>query len=396
MKPSITAQVDATIIKPTRLMKSPRHWNAGLFYYGDRLWMSYRYHRNLPDSRCGLAMVEINPKTLQPKSDSQALKIPEGQICAHHEDARLFMYNGEPYISYTEMSGYQPGVNYSCSMKYSRLALKGGKWKVTETWHPQYGQNDGNSKEKNWVFFEEGGKLYCIYADQPNHIVLEIEGERVVKEFVSPAPSWSWGQVRGGASPLRMGDEFIHFFHSSLPTETPPHYVRYYAGAYTFSAKPPFAPIKITRRPLMVGSERDSHRVDPRYTAGWKPYVVFPCGMIKSDGGFLVSLGVNDWACAIARMPLTFDWVDAFGRDRVDRYFTTANGSMPVRLLGVNAGPHNMGSSQYLNWRMGAPGAGCAPGQGYMKVSDARVAEELVDLPYVKEISAAEYTAGVR
>lgn len=396
MKPSITAQLDATLIKPgAKLLKSPRHWNAGMFEFEGRLWMAYRYHRNLPDSRCGIGMVEINPKTRQPKSASQALKLPDGQPFAHHEDARLFTYKGEPYISYSEMSGYQPGVDYSCVVKYSRLKYAGGKWKAIETWQPEYGQNDGTSKEKNWVFFESDGSLYCIYADQPNHIVLQIEGNQVVKEYVSAAPHWSWGQVRGGAAPIKIGDDFLHVFHSSLPTEIRPHYVRYYAGAYTFSAKPPFAPISITRRPLMVGSERDGHRVDPRYVAGWKPYVVFPCGAVKTKDGLLVSLGVNDWACAIAKLPEHLDMVDAFGRNRTDRFFVTPNGSVPIRLMGISSGPHT-GAVQFLSWRMGTPGPACTPGRGYMKVNDERVAEELLEFPYVKEISANEYMAGVK
>lgn len=396
MKPSITSQVDATFVKVTsKLLKSPRHWNAGMFEFEGRLWMAYRYHRKLPDSRCGIGMVEINPKTRQPKANSQPLKIPDGQPFAHHEDARLFTYKGEPYISYTEMSGYQPGVDYSCVMKYSRLKYAKGKWSVVQTWQPQYGQNDGGSKEKNWVFFESDGLLYCIYADQPNRTVLQIEGEQVVKEWVSPAPHWSWGQVRGGTSPIKVGEDFLHVFHSSLPTEIKPHYVRYYAGAYTFSQKPPFAPTLITRRPLMVGSERDGHRVDPRYVAGWKPYVVFPCGLVKTKAGLLVSLGVNDWACAIAKLPERLDLIDAFGRDRNDRYFTVPNGSIPVRVLGLSAGPHSVGM-QFLSWRMGPPGPGCTPGRGYMKVNDERVADELTDIPYVKEISSSEYSAGLK
>jgi predicted GH43/DUF377 family glycosyl hydrolase len=364
-----------------------------MILFNGALLLAYRYHRSTSDSRCGIAICELNKKTLQPKSKSQPIKLPEGINNAHHEDCRLFIFKGDLYVSYTEMSGYQPGVGYNCSMKYSLLKNKAGKWVATKTWQPRYGENDGHSKEKNWVFFECDGKLHCFYQGQPKHIVLELDGDNVVNEYVQPAPSWSWGQVRGGASPVRVGDVFIHVFHSSLPTEIAPHYVRYYAATYTFSAKPPFSPVKISSRPLLTGSELDGHRVDPRYVNGWKPYVVFPCGLVNTENKWLISIGVNDWACAVVEKDPLINMVDAYGLDTKPRYFMRQNGSIPERTISFSG---NQAVINYMNWEIPKPGPACTPGIGYMRVGDERIAEDMASRPEISEISAEMYRLAMR
>jgi predicted GH43/DUF377 family glycosyl hydrolase len=390
-KPSLFRQVDAVNIDPKCLMKSPRHWNAGLLEYDGGLWLAYRYHRNTPDSRCGIALCEIDRKTLRAKPGSQHLDLDDGEEGSHHEDPRLFMFQGHPHISYTEMSNYQPGVDYACCMKYARLTLKKGRWKAAEIFHPNYGHNSGTSREKNWVFFESAGKLHCVYQDAPDRIVLRLEGAEVVEEWGHSAPVWSWGPVRGGTPPVPHGDELIAFFHSSMATEHVPHHVRYYAGAYTMEKVAPFRVTAISERPLMTGSESDGHRVDPRYTAGWKPFVVFPCGCVPEKNRFLVSLGVNDWCVAIAKIKSEqLHLGPADGSAFTDRFFRTANGSFGVRIS------DDSGKMNLVEWLVPRQGLVGMAGQGYLRVSNPRNAEELLAERGVTEIPPAEYEAITR
>lgn len=392
-KKSVFAQIEACAVPSHDLMPSPRHWNPGLFKYRNKFWLGYRYHREeTPDARCGVAMCEIDPHTGIPLGKSQMLKFYAPRGVEHHEDCRLFMFRGEPYISYTEMQGYVPGVNYTCTVKYARLKLTGNKWSVVEEWQPKYGENTGFSKEKNWVFFEHEKELFCIYASDPEHVVLRIEDGKVVEEFKTQVPVWQWGHIRGGTPPVDLGDgRMMCIFHSSLPTEDPPHFVRYYAAAYTFEKKAPFRVLQISETPVISGSEEDGHRVDPRFVQGWKPFIPFPCGLIDDKDGWLVSFGINDWQCAVGRITESqLQLGAADGTSFKPRYFKVANGTVSVRYTDANQ------KIVFLPWEIVNDGRGCSAGAGYMKAVGAREAIEVSEHHGVIEIDQAEYDAAIR
>lgn len=390
-KPSVYHQIDAVQIPPGPFMKpSPRHWNCGLLRYKGRLWMCYRYHLGREHgSRSATALVPLDKATLQPTAPSQHLNLPATEGDEHFEDARLFMFNGQPHISYVQMTGYRPGVNYSCVIKYARLKLNGNRWIIEDVFHPKYGRNGGGSKEKNWSFFEYAGGLYAIYQDHPTRQIIRLDGERVVEVFESEAAQWPWGIIRGGAPPVPYGDgKMFTVFHSSIATEEAPHFVRYYGGAYVFEAKPPFRLLSVCDKPLMAGSEADGHGIDPRYSEGWKPYVVFPCGCVPDGNDWLVSLGVNDWQCAVGRLkPGQINLVSPDRSDVPVRYFMTLNGSLPAKMVTADGAP------TYLQWEIPAPNLrGMAPA-GYFATVDGREAEALSDMPRCEEITEAQYRA---
>lgn len=386
MKPSIFRQLEAVAIEQKHLKPSPRHWNCGLLRYRDRLWMSYRFHLREPGSRCALAIVEIDPKTLQPCGSSQLLKFSGPTGTEHHEDGRLFMFRGKPHIAYTEMRGYRPGVDYLCVVKYARLKLIGSNWRIDEVFHPQWGKNDGRGKEKNWILFECAGELYAIYETTPRHVILHLREEKVLRTHETLGPVWHFGIARGGTPPVLMPDgQLMAIFHSRVNTEVPPHHVRYYGAAYTFQKEPPFTPLRVSTRPVMVASEADGHQVDPRFVDGWKPFVVFPCGLVPDGDGWLSSLGVNDWQCAIAKLrPDQLFLGAANGSDIQPRYFRTENGSKAVKLM-TDAGSCRMLPWSVPRWR--PTGAGV----GYMKCTDPREAQSVAETPGVTEVSFAEF-----
>lgn len=391
-KKSVFAQLDACAVPPHDLMPSPRHWNPGLLRYRDRLWLAYRYHREeTNDARCGVAICEIDENGT-PLGASQMLRFNSPRNCEHHEDCRLFMFRGEPMIAWTMMQGYRPGVDYTCCIKYAQLKLKGSRWSVVEEWHPVYGKNNGFSKEKNWIFFERDDELYFIYGMDPEHVVCRIEGSKVVEEYRTPGAQWLWGHQRGGTPPVDLGDgRMMSIFHSSIPTETPPHYVRYYAAAYTFEDCAPFRVLQISEQPILAGSEEDGHRVDPRYTEGWKPYVVFPCGLIEDKNGWLASLGINDWQCAVARISAEqLKLGAADGASFKPRFFTIQNGTVPVRYVDAHQKPI------FKHWQIVKARRGCLAGAGYIKAESAREAVEISEFKGAVEITEADYQKALR
>jgi len=110
---------------------------------------------------------------------------------------------------------------------------------------------------------------------------------------------WNLGEIRGGTSPIRVGDEFVAFFHSSIPWKTIPRYGmrrRYFMGAYAFDAKT-YKVTRMTTEPLLTGSEYGP-------TIPGSPAVVFPCGVLLEQSAFYITYGINDCACGWVRIPI--------------------------------------------------------------------------------------------
>lgn len=385
-RPSVFEQLPgATQVKPNKLLPSPRHWNAGMAVFGGKLWLAYRHHTG-QEGRCAIAICSIDDKSFQPTSVSYLLNFPDTQD--HFEDPRLFIFNDTLHVSYTRMNGYRPGVDYNCVVEYASLVQKdkGIKWSVDKVWRPNYGMNHGYAKEKNWSFFEVEKKLYCFYQSHPQQVILELDGDQVVEEHFSPPITWPWGLIRGGASIVKYGENLLHVFHSSLPTEQAPHYVRYYAGACVMSGRAPFQALSISGRPIAVGSELDSHKVDPRYVQGWKPFVVFPCGCVSIRKNLYVSMGVNDWQTVVA--PVKELHLINVGTPIKPRYFKTQNGSLPQRILIVEGSDLR---SDWVSWEVPRSPNHVGAGVGYMKAPDARVAEEFSTDPNITEIDEKTY-----
>jgi predicted GH43/DUF377 family glycosyl hydrolase len=309
----------------------------------------------------------------------------------HHEDPRLFVFKGRLHVAFTASQFHPAPRPYTCVMKYARLKQKrDGSWKVDVVFWPRYGRNDGEHQEKNWQFFEAlPGRLHLIYRGEP-HTVLELgsDGESVVKVHTAPpGTKWPWGAIRGGTPPIRLPDgRWMAFFHSSTPYPVPPHWRRYYAGAYVFEAQAPFRILEISQRPLLVGSEEDGHGFDPRNIDSWKPFVVFPSGIVRAGKGWFVSYGINDHTTAIAfHKDLALG--DPTFADFGTRYFLAENGTAPIRIWIEEDKP-----PQFMKWdRTGVITAGQC--KGVLATTDPRLCLQLHETDGVEEISAEQYGA---
>jgi predicted GH43/DUF377 family glycosyl hydrolase len=174
-------------------------------------------------------------------------------------------------------------------------------WQWAGTMNVPYGGNgfqigQGSGNEKNWVWFNRGNRWHFVYSFQP-HTVVEVIDTMRVKEHKSvmkqPVP-WQYGQIRGGTPPIKVGDEYVTFFHSSLAWQG--NKKRYYAGAYAFQAQPPFAVTRMTKDFLLCGSDQDT-----RILGG--PLVAFPGGSLYENGQWTVVSGLNDEGAFWVRIP---------------------------------------------------------------------------------------------
>jgi len=399
------------------LVPSPRNYNASILDYEGRRLMAYRSHRMDQGGRCGIVVCEFTgegAKAWEAERNTW-LNLPEqvASVMVHHEDPRLFIYRGRLHVAFTETQFHGTVRPYTCVMKYARLKEtkvrqgKAARWEVERVFWPRYGQNDGSHQEKNWQFFQHGLILHVIYQAEP-HIVLELgaDGESVVAVTTTErgGVKWPWGTIRGGTPPIRIESEgpwaghMLTVFHSATPYPIAPFWRRYYAGAYVFEAFPPFRIVAISQRPILAGSEQDGHAHDPRNIDSWKPFVVFPSGIIrkgpKTKGprdqgtGWYVSYGVNDYMTAIAEHTELFLGDPGFA-GWGPKYFRTENGNTPVRIFMQEDRP-----PQWIRWEQTRDGtrAGCNP--GILAVSDPRLALHLQEeAAAVEEISGEQYRA---
>jgi predicted GH43/DUF377 family glycosyl hydrolase len=274
MEDRYTPEIEITGVGGYNL--SSMDWN------GQRIGV-YRWHPKADSWRTELA-AWTGTKTVK-------VQPPKGFEAQSVEDGRLFVHNGKLHLSYTVAN--QKG----CVIQYAELATDGDLWRLENWKQPQYRGNDFTSLEKNWSFWSAEGNLFAAYLRGPEQIVLQLDGDKVVREFKTQSPQWKWGQVRGGTMPIEHKGLWLQFFHSSTRNNRSAWGWTYYLGALLMEKTPPFQVVSLSHYPILAATERYFP------VTRWKPRILFPAGAIKDGEDFIVSMGVND--AATGRVKLT-------------------------------------------------------------------------------------------
>lgn len=213
------------------------------------------------------------------------------------EDPRVMQVGDRTFVSFANWVHDKP---WPIRQSLTRLSMD---WRtISVIAEPKYEGNAPTPQqavfhEKNWTWFWHDDAWHCVYKLNPMTVfrlnAANVNLAKVWKSKHLPLP-WPLGELRGGTAPIRFGNEFVTFFHSSQMWKA--HLRRYYMGAVAFAAEPPFNITRMTESPLLTGSERD-HR-----TLGG-PLVVFPCGAAIVRQDWLVTFGVNDEACGWIKIP---------------------------------------------------------------------------------------------
>lgn len=258
------------------------HFNASLIDYRSRRLLAYRTGRNGSQ----VHVCELNANLFP--GPSTRLDLWHERAQDGREDPRLFIHEGRLHVSY---GGYNGKVGQNggtvASCMYARLT---DDLRVEQIFYPEYA--DCRAWEKNHVWFSWGGELFAVYDVVP-HTVLHVVHDRAeLFQRVPWSPAWSGGLLRGGASPVLVGDEYWCFFHGCVEpggwTPYGPAARRTYSiGVYTFEARPPFRPKRYTPAPVMWA--------DPStHPAGFWCEAIFPAGAVLDGDRWLVSAGVMD------------------------------------------------------------------------------------------------------
>lgn len=300
--------------KQIEIPEFPSAFNASIIRWNDALLMSFRV---IPDPKqpfhSKIGLVWLNEE-FEPAGPAQLLDTQWEDpfsvrlVPPRTEEARLILVNGDLHIVYSDNKDQVlTGVGFR--LYIAKLVCDGELFTVVENRSiSDYPHPNPKKREKNWVPFEFQGKLLLAYSISPHDIFewLPGTGKCQSHSWSHGSIDWDWGELRGGTPALKVGDEYLGFFHSAKWMESVQSLqshgkavAHYFMGAYTFSSKPPFRVTKISPEPILA----------PGFYTGrhYKPYwgsikAIFPCGFIFDDNFFWVTYGKQDREIWIAKI----------------------------------------------------------------------------------------------
>lgn len=209
------------------------------------------------------------------------LNITHPNIMQGVEDPRLFIFQGQVHVA---ASGYDKTTKAGTSQIISSLDKN---LQVEKTWIPRYHRR--KEWEKNWATWG-GDFIHSVYEINQGgeHVVLKHVEEQAI-DVARTKHNYSVSTMRGGASPVQVGGEMYHWYHTVSVNRG---VTTYGLSLYTFAATHPF---QILRKVAGVMYTSDN----PVY--GWIKNVIFPCGAILKDGHWYISCGHQDRECLILK-----------------------------------------------------------------------------------------------
>lgn len=272
-------------------------YNAGIVPFEDKYLVAVRtetFLGGLPNgsfSRITLAYLNRNFSAYESVKDINILRNGK-EIDV--QDPRLFIFQNEIYICFNmQIREVAQGAR---QMYFAKLDLSKGIPDELDLKRIDYGRY---RTEKNWTPFEYEGELYFI-SDHSNQRVFKVDVETgvAVEQSTHGRVSWPYGQVRGGSPAIPLNDEeFFTFFHSSKVYTLASGDRRkiYFAGALTFSRKPPFEILRMTKHPLMDETYYDDQNQNS---------IIFPTGVLLEGDNLSLLAGKNDTHLILSQMSM--------------------------------------------------------------------------------------------
>jgi hypothetical protein len=250
--------------------------------------------------------LQVVPESVTPFSDTLAMG---GEW---HADPRFCSFRERLYIHYNDGSGQKPNHIYLVEVDPATLTARGPARELVLA-------GSRHKVEKNWMLFAHGDDLWAIYSISP-HIVLRVELGESGPVICRPAYCHDWnvtpyqkqfGEPRGGAPPVQVGDQYVSFFHSSfrvrplrrlllrLQQKPRDKTLRYVGSLYGFAAEPPFTPLWMRTSPVLLPPSLPRRRhpqLDRRVE-----HSAYPGGLLLEDGHWIVAFGAQEEYCCLGQ-----------------------------------------------------------------------------------------------
>jgi predicted GH43/DUF377 family glycosyl hydrolase len=285
------------MIDRSRLLPADAHFNPSICRHRGELWMVYRrvieeprdalleWPRLLAACRLGTDVQPVAASNI----DLSARIVDPPSAGRWHADARITTCHDGLWMTYHD--------NHRMFATRLELPLPRGPLRPMALLLTGRRARD---RERNWGLFDAEG-LRAVYTINP-HVVMRVtqKGESLEAEpawEVAAALPWktdSWGEPHGGSPPVRIGDCWFSFFHSSAPDSPGSDRRVYRVGFYGFAADPPHAIRYVTPEPIISGLD-----FPPPYSWFNEYAVAYPSGASFLDDTWIVSLGIHDRSLAL-------------------------------------------------------------------------------------------------
>ena len=242
--------------------------------------------------------------------ERKEIRLPQGfglRGREHFEDPRaMTLGSGNVLLTVCTFIPYNPRTRVGSWAHQAAFVLGPSLECIGRTEDPVHGRNysqatvnDGH--EKNWTWFFTGGGVHCVYRHDPMEVVRWSDTmDRKTHVFNgSKKTKWAWGEIRGGTNPVKVGNLWWTFFHSSTDWRLLDGKRCYHMGALAFeeTGGGGFELARISKKPILSGTYH-GFPYDPRF-----PICVFPGGAEYMDGEWFIVYGINDIECGWIRIP---------------------------------------------------------------------------------------------
>jgi predicted GH43/DUF377 family glycosyl hydrolase len=291
----------------------PHAFNPSIIQWDNKILLSFRVIsddiliepdcNSSAESQIGLQWLD---KNFNPLGKPQILCFKnEESAVLRSEDARLVKVEDKCYLVYSDNRESQVS-DEGFRMHVTELIIE--KEKISAGYTTRISEFEGEKKhrrEKNWVPFDYCGNMMLAYSLSPHFIMVHAHyttsAETICKTH--PKITWNYGELRGGTPALKVNNEYLAFFHSSIDMATihskGKNISHYFIGAYTFSQHPPFEITALSPEPIITEGFYEGKEYEPY----WKPVrVVFPCGYIMDNHYIYLSYGRQDHEIWIVQM----------------------------------------------------------------------------------------------
>lgn len=297
--------------KRLRFKDFPCAFNPSLHETDQGILLSFRFCPDFPALWISkIAVVKLN-ESMDPISVPQLLDIRSTDVFPpYYDDSKFFSFQGKLYILYSDSTEFNhspdPSFNpivFREDMFIAEIKFENERFVVGTPVKLFYKEKYATVlRQKNWVPFEWGGKLFMSYYLFP-HEVLEVNvntGNCQYAFLTHQVSAWDCGQLRGTTPAILVDGDYLAFGHSVKILRSPASKGKpknhYFMGAYTFSSQPPFEIKKVSPTPIIAKK---------MYTpTNYPAVVIYPGGNIVIGDTIYVSYGKNDSEVWIAKMSL--------------------------------------------------------------------------------------------
>ncbi|WP_158227880.1 hypothetical protein [Estrella lausannensis] len=274
----------------------PDAFNPSIVKWQGKNLMSFRFRDKETGNTDPVGLVWLDSH-FEVKGTPQILQIDEEgrSYPSRAQDPRLIKIGENLFVVYSNVF-LEEGKEVRRVM-YSRLIFDGSAFSLQdpEAIHAIEGK-PLKPIEKNWVPFVYNRELYLSYTIVPHRVYQPVKGAEACRLIAETKAKieWPWGDIRGGTQALKLGNEYLSFFHCWKDMfsahSNGKKISHYFIAAYTFSAEPPFELKRVSPEPIFA----KGFYQEPYYIT-WKPLrCVFPCGYIVEGDNIWISYGRQD------------------------------------------------------------------------------------------------------